>query len=309
MASITCSGSIALDTTRTPFKSVENALGGAGSFFSLAASFFAPVHLCSVVGADFPEAYWSLLAKKVDMESVQKKPGKTFHFDSTFSFDLYHRHANKTELNVLGEFEPKLSQKAAESQFLYLATMPPEKQLDVIKQSKGQTPSDGKSKRLVFMDTIEFYIQTSLPALLETLRHVDGVVLNDAEARMLTKESNLVKCGKLIEKMGPKIVVLKKGEHGSLLFYKEKVIPFPAFPLEVILDPTGAGDAFAGGLIGSLAKQDATEPTIPQIKKAMAYANVMGSLAVEDFSVDRLVRANSHEIEKRYEEYCELLRI
>ncbi len=302
MSSITCSGSIALDTTRTPFKTVEMVLGGAASYFSLAASFFAPTNIVSVVGGDFPSKFWDILAKRANVDSIQKKSdGKTFHFDSTFSFDLYHRTANKTELNVLGEFEPSLGIEAAKSEFLYLATMPPEKQIDVMNQAKN--------KKLVFMDTIEFYIKTELEKVKKVISMVDGVVLNDAEARMLTNESNLVKCGKAIEKLGPKIVIIKKGEHGSLLFYNSKVIPFPAFPLEVVVDPTGAGDAFAGGLLGSLAKQNATNPTLAQLKIAMGYANVMGSLAVEDFSVDKVVSTSDMEIEKRFKEYCELLRI
>ncbi|MDO8554936.1 MAG: PfkB family carbohydrate kinase [Candidatus Micrarchaeota archaeon] len=303
MTSILCSGSIALDTTRTPFKTVENVLGGAASFFSLAASFFASVHILSVVGKDFPEEYWKLLEKKANLNGVQKKEGKTFHYDSTFSFDLYHRQTNKTELNVLGEFEPVLTGEAKKCEFVYLATMPPEKQLKVLQEAKG--------RKLVFMDTIEFYIKTERNALLKTMSHVDGVVLNDAEARMLTDEVNLIKCGKKIHALGPKIVIIKKGEHGCLLFHDGKVIPFPAFPLEVIIDPTGAGDAFAGGFLGYLAKifkQD-TRPTTQDFKTAMAYANVMGSLAVEDFSVNKLASATKEEVEKRFREYCELLRI
>ena len=301
MASITCAGSIALDTTRTPFKTVENVLGGAASYFSLAAGFFAKTYICSVIGEDFPKEYWQLLAKKANLDGIQRKQGKTFHYDSTFSFDLYHRHANKTELNVLADFDPVFSKEANNSEFIYLATMPPEKQLKALKQAKN--------KKLAFMDTIEFYIQNERNALLATLDAVDGVVLNDAEARMLTKETNLVKCGRAIEKLGPKIVILKKGEHGSILFYDKKVIPFPAFPLEVIVDPTGAGDAFAGGFVGMLAKQNAFHPNMQQLKIAMAYANVMGSLAVEDFSVNRLANASAKEVEKRFSEYCELLRI
>src|SRR3989338_9857115 len=196
MTSITCAGSIALDTTRTPFKTVERVLGGAASFFSIAASFFAPVHVCSVVGSDFPDEYWQLLAKKANLTGVQKKEGKTFFFDSTFSFDLYHRHANKTELNVLADFEPVLPEAAQQSEFIYLATMPPEKQLSVLKQAKN--------KKLPFMDTIEFYIKSERDKLLKTVAAVDGVVLNDAEARMFTEESNLIKCGRKLHSFGPR---------------------------------------------------------------------------------------------------------
>ena len=303
MASITCSGSIALDTTRTPFKTVENVLGGAASYFSLAAGFFAKTYIVGVVGSDFPEKYWQLLHGKADMSGVQRKNGKTFHYDSTFSFDLYQRQANKTELNVLGDFEPKLDGESAKSEFIYLATMPPDKQLAVLNQAKN--------KKLAFMDTIEHYIKNEQDSLLKTLTAVDGVVLNDAEARMLTKETNLVKCGKEIDNLGPRIVIIKKGEHGSLLFYENTVIPFPAFPLENIVDPTGAGDAFAGGFLGSLAKNWKKDSVLntQNLKTAMAYANVMGSLAVEDFSVNKLASATWEDIEKRFGEYCELLKI
>lgn len=307
---------MALDTTRTPFKTVEMVLGGSASFFSLAASFFTDTYACAVVGEDFPEEYWQLLSKKIDLSSVERKDGKTFHFDSTFSFDLYHRHANKTELNVLADFEPKLSEEAKNCDIVFLASMQPSAQLKILEQ----TPK----RKFSFMDTIEFFIKTELDAVLKTMKHVDGVVLNDVEARMIGDDANLIKCGKKIHSLGPKIVIIKKGEHGSLLFHDGKVMPFPAFPLEVIVDPTGAGDAFAGGFLGALArassvsgpesrnsghiKQDWKLET-RDFKIAMAYANVMGSLAVEDFSVNRLANATKEEVEKRFNEYCELLKI
>jgi len=302
MASITCSGSIALDTTRTPFRTVEKVLGGAAAYFSMAASFFAPVHAVSVVGADFPEEYWKLLERSgIRMAGVQRKPGRTFHYDCSYSFDLYQRFANKTELNVLGEFEPVVPDGARGSEFVYLATMPPEKQLDVLRQVGG--------RKLAFMDTIEFYIRGSREALLKTMGEVDGVILNDAEARMLAEEPNLVKCGRKIAGLGPSITIIKKGEHGALLFSDDHVIPFPAFPLEELLDPNGAGDAFAGGFVGALAERSATSPRIADLKAAMAYANVMGSIAVEDFSVDRIVRASREEIGRRFSAYVELMRV
>lgn len=301
MASITCAGSIALDTTRTPFKTVEGVLGGSASFFSLSARFFTKTYACSVVGEDFPKNYWELLEKHIDLSSVTRASGKTFHFDSTFSFDLYHRHANKTELNVLASFKPHLSEQAKKSEIFFLASMSPERQLEVL----AQIPH----KRLVFMDTIEFHIKNDREVVESVIKKVDGVILNDAEARMITEESNLILAGKKIKKLGPKIVIIKKGEHGSLLFYDSHVIPFPALPLESIVDPTGAGDSFAGGFVGYLAKENAFSPNLKQLKTAVAYATVMGSLAVEDFSVNKLARATKEEIEKRFNDYCELLRI
>ncbi len=302
MTSITCSGSIALDTTRTPFKTVENVLGGAAAYFSVSASFFAKVHAISVVGTDFPEDYWHILKDKgIDIEGVEKKKGKSFHYDCSYSFDLYQRFTNKTDMNVLASFEPHLPDDARKSEFLYLATMQPEKQLDVIKQAQGS--------KLIFMDTIEFYIRGSNAALLKVFSEVDSVILNDAEARMISEESNLVKCGKKIAKMGPSIVIIKKGEHGAIMFKDDSVIPFPAFPLEDIRDPNGAGDAFAGGLIGSLAKQNATSPKLENLKIAMAYANVMGSIAVEDFSVNALVKTKKEDIDKRFNDFVGLLKV
>ena len=303
-SSITCAGSIALDTTRTPFKTVENVLGGAASYFSLSASHFAKTYASSVVGADFPDEYWQILEKAdIGIKDVQRKSdGKTFHYDCTYSYDFYHRHANKTELNVLGEFEPTLGEKAKKSEFLYLATMPPAKQKDVLRQAIG--------RRIAFMDTIELYMgEPYRSELLDVLKLVDGAVFNDVEARMLAEEPNLIKCGKKIKKLGPKIVIIKKGEHGSLLFYDHHVVPFPAFPLEDIVDPTGAGDTFAGGFMGYLASKGAIEPKIDDLKAAIAYANVMGSVAVEDFSVNGLVSTNKSEIEKRFKNYCEMLRL
>ncbi|MFH2106952.1 MAG: PfkB family carbohydrate kinase [Candidatus Micrarchaeota archaeon] len=302
MSSITCSGSIALDITRTPFHIAEMVLGGAASYFSLAASFFAPVSISSIVGTDFPNEHWEIFKQRnIDTSGVEIKAGKTFHYDSSFSYDLYKRTTLKTELNVLGGFKPKLSDTAKQSEFLYLATMPPETQLDVLKQSKC---------KLSFLDTIQFYIEGSRSALLEVMAKVDGIVLNDDEGRMLSNEVNLVKAGKKIHALGPKIVILKKGEHGSLLFFDNNVIPFPAFPLEDLKDPTGAGDAFAGGFVGSLAAQGVDKKLgLGNLKIAMGYGNVMGSIAVEDFSVHNLDKISMKEVENRFWDYCELLKI
>lgn len=303
-SSITCSGSIALDTTRTPFKTVENVLGGAVSYFSISASFFSKVYVNGIVGTDFPQEYWELLKKHSDLAGVQKKEGKTFHYDCTYSFDFYHRQTNLTELNVLADFKPKVTEEAKNSEFVYLATMPPLSQRDVLKQVTN--------KKLSFMDTIEFFIDKQngfYSELLETISMVDGLILNDSEARKLTNETNLVKCINKITELGPEIIILKKGEHGCLLYYQKKIYPFPAFPLETIVDPNGAGDAFAGGFIGALAKENATNPGIDQLKSAIGYATVMGSLAVSDFSVNELIKAKKEQIEGKFIEYRELLRV
>ncbi len=300
MSSITCTGSIALDTTRTPFKVVERVLGGSASYFSLSSSFFAKTYVSSIVGDDFPQDYWKMLSDKSNVDCVERKQGgKTFHYDSTFSFDMYHRETNKTETNVLDLYQPKFTKEAAESEFLFLASLSPQKQLEAIKASKG--------KRLVFMDTIEHYIKTEPAGVEKVISIVDGLVLNDSEARMITKESSLIKAGLKLRAKGPKIVVIKKGEHGCLLFFGHNTIPFPAFPLEEIVDPTGAGDSFAGGLVGYLCSQNAYSPSLAQLKKAIVYATVMGSIAVKEFSVNSLHKATRSEIDSLYEDYCKLL--
>ena len=254
-----------------------------------------------MVGTDFTQDHWKLLKQKnIDIAGVETKEGKTFHYDCTYSYDLYQRTTNKTELNVLADFKPTLSPDARKAEFLYLATMPPETQLDVLKQSRC---------KLSFLDTIQFYIEGNRDSLFEVLSNVDAIILNDSEARMLSGEVNLVKSGKKIHDLGPGIVIIKKGEHGSLLFFEEKIIPFPAFPLEDLRDPNGAGDAFAGGFVGSLAAQNSTKPNLGNLKIAMGYANVTGSIAVEDFSVHNLDKFDIKELEHRFWSYCDLLKI
>src|SRR3989344_6652729 len=282
---ILCAGSIALDTTRTPFHTAERVLGGSVSYFSLAAGFFAPVSLVSVVGNDFPKEHWDFLAgrKDLDLSGVQRSANeKTFFYDSSFGYDLGARTPNETQLNSLGTFQPAVPKAAADScGFVYLATMPPSKQLSVLKQVKNC--------RFSAIDTIKFYLDTDRTELLKALAAVDCVILNDDEVRMLTGESNLLKAGPKGWGLGPKVVIIKKGEHGSLLFFGGAAYPFPAFPLEDLKDPTGAGDAFAGGFMGYLAKHGVGRDglTSAQLRKAIAYGTVMCSFAVEDFSVNR----------------------
>lgn len=302
MNDIFCAGSVALDTTITPFAKAERVLGGAAVYFSMAARFFSPVEICGVVGNDFPEEYVTLLKDKgIKLDGLQTGNGKTFFYESEFSYDMYHRKTLKTELNVLADFKPKLSETGKKARFFYLATMPPESQLELL----GAVPKG--SMRIV--DTIELYIKGSRSSLLEVLANSYGVVLNDEEARMLANEPGLVKSGKKILSMGPKFAVVKKGEHGALLFYANDVIPFPALPMEEITDPTGAGDSFAGGLMGILAQKGTINPTMYDLKQAVAYGNVMGSFAVEDFSIKRLADISVREVEERYRYYSSLMRI
>ncbi len=297
---ILATGTVALDTTRTPFKTVERVLGGSASFFSLSARFFSEVSIVAAVGNDFPASYWQSLENSgVNLLGLQKiKDEKTFFFDSTFSFDMYSRIANKTELNVVETFTPHIPDSLKQSEYIYLGTLTPEKQLAVLREFSNP--------KFTMMDTIEFYIQHSKSALEKTISHVNGIVLNDIEARMLCNTPNLMKAAKALGKMGPEVVIIKKGEHGSILFYKDAVFPIPAYPLENVIDPTGAGDSFSGGFLGHIASKG--KLSLENLKTAMAYGNLMGSFCVEDFSVSRLLSLKEQEIEKRMEKYRELTR-
>ncbi|MGV8176960.1 MAG: PfkB family carbohydrate kinase [Candidatus Bilamarchaeaceae archaeon] len=302
MENIFCAGSVALDTTITPFARADRVLGGAAVYFSMAARLFSPVEINAVVGNDFPKEYVSLLREKgINLDGLQTGKGKTFFYESEFSYDMYHRKTLRTELNVLADFRPRLSENGKKARFFYLATMPPESQLELLRAvPKG-------SMRIV--DTIELYIKENRSMLMEVLANCYGVVLNDEESRMLANESSLVKSGKKILSMGPKFAVVKKGEHGALLFYANDVIPFSALPMEEVTDPTGAGDAFAGGLMGILAQKSTVNPTLYDLKQAVAYGNVMGSFAVEDFSIKRLADISVREVEERYRYYSGLMRL
>ncbi len=299
---ILCTGSVALDTTTTPFKRVERILGGSASYFALAASLFHPTAIVSAVGGDFPQKYWDLLCERgIDLSCVQrKKDEKTMFFDSSFGYDLHGRKANKLELNVFEDFVPDISETLAKAEFVYLGTLLP----SVQKQVLLETPR----KKFAFMDTIEYYIQNDKRGLEQVLSEVDGVVLNDVEARMLCGVPQIIKAGKKLLDYGMKLAIIKKGEHGSMVFSDDgNVLPFPAVPLEEIVDPTGAGDSFAGGFVGHIARCGGKldERTI---KQAIAYANVMGSFAVEKFGVDGLKRSNA-EVEKRFEDYKRMISV
>ncbi|MFQ5406491.1 MAG: PfkB family carbohydrate kinase [Candidatus Micrarchaeia archaeon] len=297
---ILCTGSIALDTTRTPFKTVERVLGGSVSYFATAANFFHPIAIVSAVGNDFPKEHWQFLENQgINLSCVKRVDGeKTLFFDSSFGYDFHARKANKLELNVFENFQPSISQELAKSEYVFLATLLPQVQLDILKN----TPK----KKFSFMDTIEYYIQTDKKGVEKVLGEVDGAILNDVEARMLCNTPNLIKAGKKILDHGMKIVILKKGEHGCLVFTKDQILPFPAFPLEEIRDPTGAGDCFAGGFMGQIAKGGGKTDN-HSLKKAVAYANVMGSFVVEDFGLNRLEKIKNGDIEKRFEQYKEMV--
>ena len=294
---ILCTGSIALDTTRTPFRTIEKALGGAGSFFSYCSSFFAPTKLVGVVGHDFPENYRKLLENKgIDLSGV-KVQGKTMFVDWNYDYELYSRKTNVLELNALADFKPDVPKEWRKNPFVYLGTVPPEQQMAVLKQME--------SPKFTLLDTIDFYIQTKKSEITRAFSNANAVLINEAEARLFARTPNLFKAARTIQDLGPSVVIIKKGEHGALLFAEGTVTPSPAYPMEEVIDPTGAGDSFAGGFLGHIARSGNVK--LDTLKTAMAFGHVMGSFAVEDFGMHRLLKVEKQDIADRFEAYKRLV--
>ncbi|KON27273.1 sugar kinase [miscellaneous Crenarchaeota group archaeon SMTZ-80] len=292
-------GVIALDTTRTPYKTVERVLGGPASYSGIAASFFTKVDAVGVIGEDFPQSYIDTLSNYMDISGIRKKKGKTFFFDSTFDHDLGKRFVNKTETNVTENYVPMLLEKMKYERFAYVGNNNPKQIMSVLDQLN--------SPRLTVADTIKYWIENKRQQLIKMFERIDVIVLNDDEARMITMQSNLVKCAKNIMEWGPKYVVIKKGEHGAILFMDngDLIFPAPAFPLEEVVDPTGAGDSFGGGFIGHIERiNNLSERTL---KEAVIYGNVMGSFVVEDFSINRFLKISINDIQQRFEKYRSLV--
>ncbi|MBI2526927.1 MAG: sugar kinase [Candidatus Rokubacteria bacterium] len=292
-------GSVALDSVKTPFGQVAEALGGSATYFSYAASFFTGVHVVAAVGQDFPKAHLALLeGRGVDIGAVQVKEGKkTFRWTGEYGFDLNDARTLDTQLNVLAEFTPVLSPVMRKAPFLFLANIDPELQLDVLRQM--QQP------RLVALDTMNFWIEGKREALCRVLSRVDVLLINDAEARMLAREPNLIKAARAIVDLGPRVIVIKRGEYGALMVAEGRFFFAPAYPLESVFDPTGAGDTFAGGFMGYLAQRGLTDGT--SLRRAMVHGAVMASFTVEDFSLERLKRLDAAEIEGRYRVFQEMV--
>ncbi|MGQ0605445.1 MAG: PfkB family carbohydrate kinase [Candidatus Nitrosotenuis sp.] len=294
---LTVFGSTALDTIRTPNKVLKDVLGGAATFAGIAASFFVDTGLIAVVGSDFPKKYHSILKKYLDLSGLSVEKGKTFRYDGSYDRTLSTRTTNKTELNVLGSFKPTVPEKYRKSQFVYLANNDPEQNSSLIKEFDNV--------KFSMCDTIEFWINTKRKSVIKMISSVDAVVINDEEAKLLTKEHNLIKCAKKMMDWGAKYVIIKKGEHGSLLFFEDVIFPSVAFSLEDIVDPTGAGDSFAGAMIGYLANKNTTG--LSEIKKAVVYGNVLGSFAVEKYGLDGLLSTNKAKIQNRIRKYQSMI--
>ena len=290
---LTVFGSTALDTIRTPKKTLKNVLGGAATFAAISASFFTTPGLIAVVGDDFPKKYYNILEKNLDVRGLSILKGKTFRYDGKYDKNLSVRETLKTELNVLADFKPNVPEEYQKSDFVYLANNDPAQNTKIIKEFDNV--------KFSMCDTIEFWIKTKRNDVIKMIKSVDAVVINDEEAKLLTKEDNLIKCAKKIMAWGTSYVIIKKGEHGSLFFYEDLIFPSVGFSLESVLDPTGAGDSFAGAMIGYLASKKKT--SISEIKKSIVFGNVMGSFAVERYGLGGLLRLKKSDINKRVKQY------
>ena len=295
--SILVVGSIALDSIETPFGKVEEVLGGSAVYFSLAASFFASINLVGVVGKDFPEEHLQVLQQRdVDLEGLQREEGKTFRWAGNYGYDLNEAQTLDTQLNVFSHFTPTIPDKYRRSELVFLANIDPTLQLSVLKQVHRP--------QVIACDTMNFWIENKLDALKETIKWTDILLINEAEARELAKEANLIKAGRSILSLGPKTLVVKQGNYGALMFTENSIFSAPAYPLEDTVDPTGAGDTFAGGFMGYLANSQSLQES--EIRKAIIFGSVMASFAVEQFSIDRLRSLTFQEIENRYSEFKRL---
>ena len=291
-------GSIALDSVQTPFGKADDVLGGSGTFFSASASHLTDVQLVGVVGNDYPlDKLRELEKRNVDLSGIEQADGPSFRWRGRYRHDLNSAETLETHLGVFSHFQPKIPAKWAEPDFLFLANIDPRLQLAVLKQVKRP--------RLVASDTMNFWIESRRPELLEVIKHVDLLTLNDGEARQLTEQTNLVKAAKWIMAHGPKHVIIKKGEHGAFLFREDHVFFAPAYPLETVYDPTGAGDSFAGGFIGYLARTG--DLSDANMRRAVVYGSAMGSFAVEKFSIERLMTVTKREIDERVRAFHQLV--
>jgi len=292
--SILVVGSIGLDTVKTPVEEHTDLLGGSASYAALGASFFTPVNLVGIVGNDFPESefeFWK--SRDIDTGGVQRVSGKTFRWSGEYAWDLNTRETRSIALNVFEHFRPALPPKYRETPFVLLANIAPKLQSHVLDQMERP--------RFVVADTMDLWIETTRADLEALLRRVDLLILNDSEAREMTKETSLIRAGRKIRGFGPRYVAIKKGEHGALLFGQEEFFSCGAYPLEDIHDPTGAGDTFAGGLAGYVAAHAGEKVTFELLRKAMIYGSVLASFCVEAFSLDRLRKLTKEEISDRYQ--------
>ena len=295
--SILCVGSVALDSVETPFAKADRVLGGSAVYFASAATLFAPVRVVGVVGDDYPLAELGFLAKRgADLSGIEEREGKSFFWAGRYHSDLSGRDTLATELGVFADFQPKIPEPFRQSRLVFLGNIDPSLQHDVLDQVE--------SPQVVACDTMNYWIEGSRESFVSLLDRVDILMVNDEEARQLADEPNLLKASRWIRERGPDIVVVKKGEHGAILFADDWLFFLPGFPLEVVFDPTGAGDAFAGGFMGHMAASGSLDTA--DLRRAMVYGSVMGAFTVESFSVDRLIDLTPDTIEERMLEFHEM---
>ncbi len=295
--SILVVGSVAYDSVETPFGKADQVLGGSATYFSAAASFFAPVRLVAVVGEDFPpDALAFLRTRPVDLAGLMRRPGRTFRWAGRYGYDLNDAETLDTQLNVFADFHPELPEAYRDSEYVFLGNIDPDLQREVLRQVRAP--------RLVAADTMNFWISGKPEALRATLERVDLLLVNEAEARQLAGEPNLVRAARVIRGMGPRVLIVKRGEYGALMFGDDGVFAAPAYPLEAVFDPTGAGDTFAGGVLGFLARARRRDEAT--LRQAIIAGCVLASYNVEAFSLDRLRTLTDKEIASRYEAFQKL---
>lgn len=302
MSEILVVGSLAYDSIQTPSGKVDRALGGSANYFSLAASLFSKVRVVGVVGEDYEQQHYELLnARGVDLSGLSKVPGKTFHWEGAYEGDMNEAKTLKTELNVFEHFNPQLPEHFKDSSFVFLANIAPELQLQVLEQVK--TP------KFVGMDTMNFWISIKKDKLIDVLKKVNLVLINEGEAKMLTGAGNAISAAPMITAMGPDAVVIKRGEYGFAMYSKtEGYFILPAMPIPTVIDPTGAGDTFAGGFFGYVAAQK-TAPTIATLKQACIMGSIMASHTIQDFSVNALAKVSLSDVEVRLNGYKKVISV
>jgi sugar/nucleoside kinase (ribokinase family) len=293
-------GSLGLDDIETPFGKVRSVLGGSASYFSIAASIFTDVNVVAVVGDDFPSSHLELFESKgINIKGIQQEEGKTFRWQGKYGYDLGNPETLGTYLNVFEKFDPVIPQEYKKSDYVFLANIDPELQLNVLKQVD--------SPKLVACDTMNFWIENKKEALLEVLKNVDILIINDSEARELGQDSFMTKAARNILDMGPRTLIVKRGEYGALKFSKDGIFWAPSYPLEEVLDPTGAGDSFAGGFMGFISREN--EITSSNLKRSVVYGCVVASFTVEDFSVNRLSDLKEEELNTRHQAFMGLTNV
>ncbi len=296
-ASILVVGSVAFDSVTTPFGKADEILGGSATYFSVSASYFSPVKVVAVVGSDFSDSHMDVFRKhKIDTEGLTRTSGKTFRWKGEYGYDLNEARTLDTQLNVFETFDPAIPESHRESEYVFLGNIDPELQLKVLQQIKRP--------RIVACDSMNFWIQGKSDAVKRTIQHVDILIINDGETRMLANEANLIKAANKVLAMGPKTLIVKRGEYGVLMFTGKSVFGAPAYPLEEVFDPTGAGDSFAGGFMGALAH--AGEVNDRAFRRSIIFGSVMASFNVEQFSLNRLTNLARTEIDERFRQFKHL---